>query len=449
MRAGHAFAEDAPDTLVVLLGAADTAVDGDTERLQRLIAEAGRYGFRSVHVFHAPACTFVVNEALSSLPALAPMPQADSFATGAPFATLRTRLPDLGHRVLVASGLALPDFNWLDLMAAVAPSRAGVAALHAGAADAPFLLEGDRALPGRRQSDAPHHGFAGLALLEHHALAGQGDAVTLAAALRRLAEAGTLGGRLAPAPERLPTDIRSPRPALFLDRDGTLNVDYGYVYDPDRLVFLPGAAAAVKQANDLGFYVFLVTNQSGVGRGYYTETDVERCNATLQRHLRAFGAHLDDIRYCSDHPDALIEAYRRPTGWRKPAPGMLIDLMEHWPVLREKSLMVGDKDSDMGAGRAAGVDCAKFETEDLAAFLGPLLLAERNVPQPMPVAEDVSAEAEAAAPPVPAEAAPRAAEATAVAAATPEPAAEPEPTGATEKPVSRHGVALFPPDHIL
>jgi D-glycero-D-manno-heptose 1,7-bisphosphate phosphatase len=448
MRAGHAFAEDAPDTLVVLLGAADTAVDGDLERLQRLIAEAGRYGFQSVHIFHAPAATFVVNEALSSLPVLPSMPQADSFATGAPFATLRTRLPDLGTRVLVASGLVLPHFNWLDLMAAVAPSRAGVVALYEGAADAPFLLEDDQALPGRRQGDAPNHGFAGLALLEHHALAGLGDAVTLAAALRRLAEAGTLGGRIAPAPARLPTDIRSPRPALFLDRDGTLNVDYGYVYDPDRLVFLPGAAAAVKQANDLGFYVFLVTNQSGVGRGYYTETDVERCNATLQRHLRAFGAHLDDIRYCSDHPDALIEAYRRPTGWRKPAPGMLIDLMEHWPVLREKSLMVGDKDSDIGAGRAAGVDSAKFEGDDLCAFLGPLLLAERAVPEPLAGAPDAAEEPEPE-PPPPVAAALAPAPATFTPVPEPERDPEPEMEPEPEKPVSRHGVALFPPDHIL
>ncbi len=131
----------------------------------------------------------------------------------------------------------------------------------------------------------------------------------------------------------------------------------------------------MKRANDLGFYVFLVTNQSGVGRGYYSEADVELCNATLQRHLRAFGAHLDDIRYCADHPDALLEAYRRPSGWRKPAPGMLIDLMEHWPVIRERSLMVGDKDSDVDAGHAAGVEAVKFEGGNLDTFLAPRLEA--------------------------------------------------------------------------
>jgi hypothetical protein len=185
-----------------------------------------------------------------------------------------------------------------------------------------------------------------------------------------------------------------------------------------------------------------------VGRGYYTETDVERCNATLQRHLRAFGAHLDDIRYCSDHPDALIEAYRRPTGWRKPAPGMLIDLMEHWPVLREKSLMVGDKDSDIGAGRAAGVDSAKFEGDDLCAFLGPLLLAERAVPEPLAGAPDAAEEPEPE-PPPPVAAALAPAPATFTPVPEPERDPEPEMEPEPEKPVSRHGVALFPPDHIL
>ena len=89
-----------------------------------------------------------------------------------------------------------------------------------------------------------------------------------------------------------------PRPAVFFDRDGTLTVDSGYVHRPEDLVFVPGAIAAVKRVNALGYYAFLVTNQSGVARGYFTEDDVQAFHDHLQRQLRAAGAQLDDIRYC-------------------------------------------------------------------------------------------------------------------------------------------------------
>lgn len=376
MRAGHAFAEDAPDSALILLDAPRYNA-ADAARLLRLVVDAGRYGFRTFHLVHGPAAAPVVAAAVKGLPALSPLPKVDPIASDAPFATLCERLAHFGPRTLVLDGLGLYGWNWLDLMAAVSPARAGVAVLCEAerGEDPAFALREDRAGPAL--ADTPGLAFAGLALLERHALDGLAAMGTLQVALSRLAGKGALGGRLAtPLPMGpAPVALRDERPALFLDRDGTLNVDYGYVYDPERLVFLPGAATAVKRANDLGFYVFLVTNQSGVGRGYYSEADVERCNGTLQRHLRAYGAHLDDIRYCSDHPDALLEAYRRPSGWRKPAPGMLIDLMEHWPVTREKSLMIGDKDSDVAAGHAAGVTSLLFSGGDLDAFLAPELHA--------------------------------------------------------------------------
>jgi D,D-heptose 1,7-bisphosphate phosphatase len=167
------------------------------------------------------------------------------------------------------------------------------------------------------------------------------------------------------------------RPAVFFDRDGTLMVDPGYVHRVEDLVFVPGAVAAIKRLNDLGYYVFIATNQSGIARGYFTERDVESLHAELQRRLRAVGAHVDDIRYCPDHPDGTVERYRRSSDWRKPQPGMLLDLMRCWPVDRELSFAVGDRDTDVAAGEAAGLRSFLFPGGNLDEFLAPHIAAHR------------------------------------------------------------------------
>ena len=167
--------------------------------------------------------------------------------------------------------------------------------------------------------------------------------------------------------------VTVPRPAVFFDRDGTLTVDSGYVHRLQDLVFIPGAVAAVKRVNDLGYYAFLVTNQSGVARGYFTEADVRAFHEHLQRALRAAGAHLDDIRYCPHLEGGLVEAYARRSDWRKPAPGMLLDLMRAWPVAAARSLVVGDKDIDVQAAAAAGLRGLRFPGGDLDRFLAPHL----------------------------------------------------------------------------
>jgi len=165
----------------------------------------------------------------------------------------------------------------------------------------------------------------------------------------------------------------APRPAVFFDRDGTLTRDTGYVYRPQDLVFIAGAIAAVKRVNDLGYYAFLVTNQSGVARGYFAETDVQAFHDHLQRQLRAAGAHLDDIRYCPHLEGGAVAAYARRSDWRKPGPGMLLDLMRVWPVAAAQSLVVGDKDIDVRAAAAAGLRGLLFPGGDLDAFLAPHL----------------------------------------------------------------------------
>ena len=160
---------------------------------------------------------------------------------------------------------------------------------------------------------------------------------------------------------------------MFFDRDGVLNVDHGYTHRPEALEWVEGAVEAVKAVNDAGWFAFLVTNQAGVAHGLYGEAEVVTFNAHLQAELRRRGAHLDDIRYCPHHPDGAVEGYARACDWRKPGPGMLLDLMEHWPVDRAHSLMVGDKPSDMQAASAAGVEGVLYEGRSVEGLLRPRL----------------------------------------------------------------------------
>jgi D-glycero-D-manno-heptose 1,7-bisphosphate phosphatase len=145
------------------------------------------------------------------------------------------------------------------------------------------------------------------------------------------------------------------RPAVFLDRDGTLNEDLGYVHRVEEFRWLPGAVAAVRRLNAEGYYVFVVTNQSGVARGLFEEAAVRDLHGWMNEELRRAGAHIDDMRYCPHHPDATVRAYRMTCACRKPAPDMILDLMRSWPVIAEASIAIGDKERDAAAGRAAGI----------------------------------------------------------------------------------------------
>ncbi len=249
-------------------------------------------------------------------------------------------------------------------------------------------LSGDRVTAFCEQQDQNGPGLinAGVYLMDRQVADKAGPTGSLERdVLPRLAEAGALRGTIAEGwfidigvPEdlhrariELPQRVR--RPALFLDRDGVLNRDHGWVGSLARWEWMPGAIEAVRLATSAGWHVFVVTNQSGVARGLYTEDDVRALHGWMADTLRQAGGTVDDIRYCPFHPDATLPHYRRESGWRKPKPGMILDLIRAWQLAPQTCLLVGDHARDVMAAEAAGIIGHLFEGLDLEQFLRPLL----------------------------------------------------------------------------
>lgn len=143
--------------------------------------------------------------------------------------------------------------------------------------------------------------------------------------------------------------------AAFFDRDGTINVDFGHVYKPEDLVFISGAPELIRKYNCAKYPVIVITNQAGIAKGLYTETDMHRFHAYMNQRLELeYGAHIDAFYYCPHHPD-----YTGACNCRKPKPGMFFQAAKDWKLDLGASVMYGDKDKDRDAAYAAGVQ--RFE----------------------------------------------------------------------------------------
>lgn len=157
-------------------------------------------------------------------------------------------------------------------------------------------------------------------------------------------------------------------PALFLDRDGVINEDRGYVADKRNFVWIEGVADCIRSFNERGWRVFVITNQSGIARGFYTEDQMHTLHSWMTDELGRQGAKIDAVYYCPYHPDAELTRYRKDSFDRKPRPGMLLQAMADFPVRRELSFLIGDKQTDIDAAHAAGIGGFLFRGGNLATF---------------------------------------------------------------------------------
>ncbi len=147
--------------------------------------------------------------------------------------------------------------------------------------------------------------------------------------------------------------------AVFLDRDGTINVDYGYLYKPSDLRFIDGAVEAMRILSDNGYKIVIITNQSGIGRGYFTEAQYQEFSDELSAQLRDSGVEITATMMCPHSPEQKCSC-------RKPNPTMVLEAMNLYDIAAEGSYMFGDKPSDVECGEAAGVtSCLITENQDL------------------------------------------------------------------------------------
>ena len=192
-------------------------------------------------------------------------------------------------------------------------------------------------------------------------------------------------GGVVHGPDWLRVSTDGARRALFLDRDGIVNVNHGYVHTIDRTDWVPGIFALCAAARDAGYCLVIVTNQAGIGRGYYEEADFRRYSDWMHTQFMRRGVPLTGIYFCPCHPDAGLGHYRRDCDCRKPAPGMLLRAAADIGIELGASVLVGDSISDLRAAQAAGVRLAVlFDNADqglapLAGLFTRLQVVEKRI----------------------------------------------------------------------
>lgn len=372
---------------------------GDRPFLAWLIRDLLRFGVEEF-VLLSGYLSEQVEEAAEAIARALPRPARITVSTEpAPAGTggalwhARDRLED---RFLLCNGDSFFDVNLSNLLAASAADPDGVLGrivlrrLEDASRFGVVELHGDR-VSAFRERPLPGAGGlinAGIYLLDRRILGELCPDCSLERdVMPKLAASGALRGAtgegyfrdigipedLARARTELPRQLR--RPALMLDRDGVINVDYGWVGTRERFDWMPGAKEAIRLATSAGWHVFVVTNQSGVARGLYDEATLRALHDWMTDEVRLAGGTIDDLRYCPYHEDAPLPAYRRASDWRKPAPGMILDLIRAWELNPARCVMVGDHARDMQAAAAAGIGGRLFPGGDLSEFIRPILAA--------------------------------------------------------------------------
>ncbi|MFM7025307.1 MAG: D-glycero-beta-D-manno-heptose 1,7-bisphosphate 7-phosphatase [Limnohabitans sp.] len=175
--------------------------------------------------------------------------------------------------------------------------------------------------------------------------------------------------------------IRQPlRKAVFLDRDGVINLDRAYVHRWEDFAFVPGIVGAMRRLKQAGYLLVVVTNQSGIARGYYSEAQYQQLTAQMREALASEGAAVDAVYHCPHHPEGLLAPYAMDCSCRKPAPGMILQAARELGIDLPGSCLIGDKPSDIDAAKAAGVGASYLVGSDnpqsVAACIDQILQAQ-------------------------------------------------------------------------
>ncbi len=298
----------------------------------------------------------------------------------------------LDERFMLCNGDSLLDTNFAPLLAAAAGdppeilSRLLLRAVDDTTRYGRVSREADRVTGFVQNHPGPGDIHAGYGIFHRDIVAECGTAASLEReVMPRLAAEGRVRAQAGSGyfiDIGIPTDLERARseipahlnrPALFLDRDGVINIDHGYVGGIDRFTFTETAREAIARATNAGWHVFIVTNQSGIARGFYTEGDFATLHRWVQEQVLRSGGTIDDLRYCPHHPEGTIERYAKASDWRKPQPGMLLDLIRAWQLAPSSCHLIGDQPTDLQAAEAAGVRGHLFKGGDLDALVAQII----------------------------------------------------------------------------